>query len=68
MQAAEHFVHVHKVRRDACKAAFTLVGGVCNINCVGYCLEKALESALCLALLCELVELLLGFDDLLFGL
>ena len=67
MQPAQLLVHVDQAGGDAGKAAVALIGGVGDVDRIGYGLEKALKSGFGLALFGQLVERLFGLDDLFAG-
>ena len=64
MQAPQFFVHVNQAGGHAREATVALVGCVRDINSVCYSLEKALETAFCLALFGQFVERLFRLHDL----
>ena len=64
VQAAEALVEVDEAGREAGEAAVALVGGVRHLDRVDDRAAEGLEAAVDLALLAELVERLLGLDDL----
>ena len=68
MQAAEALVEVGEAGREAGEAAVALVGGVGDLDRVDDGAAEGLEALVDLALLAELVERLLGLDDLVLGL
>ena len=68
VQAAEALVEVDEAGGEAGEAAVALVGGVGHLDRVDDGAAEGLEAAVDLALLAELVERLLGLDDLVLGL
>ena len=64
MQAAEALVEIDEAGGEAGEAAVALVGGVRDLDRVDDGAAEGLEAAVDLALLAELVERLLGLDDL----
>ena len=68
VQAAEALVEVDEAGGEAGEAAVALVGGVRDLDRVDDGAAEGLEAAVDLALLAELVERLLGLDDLVLGL
>ena len=68
VQAAEALVEVDEAGGEAGEAAVALVGGVGDLDRVDDGAAEGLEAAVDLALLAELVERLLGLDDLVLGL
>ena len=67
VQAAEALVEVGEAGGEAGEAAVALVGGVGDADGVDDGAAEGLEAAVDLALLAELVERLLGLDDLVLG-
>ena len=68
VQAAEALVEVDEAGREAGEAALALVGRVRHLDRVDDGAAEGLEALVDLALLAELVERLLGLDDLVLGL
>ena len=66
MQPAQFFVHINQPGRHARKTAFALIGGIGDFDRIRDGGQKRLKALLSLALLGQSIELLFGFNDLLF--
>ena len=64
VQTTQFGVQINQSGRNAGQLAFTLVGGVGNINCASYSLEKAYKTGIRLALFCQFVQRLFRLNDL----